>query len=128
MMGEVLEIRFDNQEDSIGYIVSGDSQSENFNLMQYTGLRDKKRGKDIYEGDIVVHGFGDVKGEVRFGTYETNGRAGDKDAHTGFYMHSKFGDAPLDPENVKRVIGNIHENPDLLQPEAEAVPPTHKNS
>jgi uncharacterized phage protein (TIGR01671 family) len=84
----------------------GDEQ----NLMQFTGCRDKD-GKEIYEGDILycISRFDNANmvvifedGEFRmvlcekYKTYETGG---------GFYAIRCF---------EKEVIGNIYDNPELL--------------
>ena len=74
-------------------------------LMQYTGLLDKN-GKEIYEGDIVKAGENIVliiwnKGFASFAL-----------AKTGWMYDHFFGE--IDNERCE-VIGNIHENPELLE-------------
>ena len=81
-----------------------------FELMQYTGLKDKN-GKEIYEGDIVEMGyFADeptyTKGEVVF--HEGAFLLKDKESCT----HGMVPDW-----TVK--LGNIYENPELLKPKEE---------
>lgn len=81
-------------------------------LEQYTGLKDK-HGKEIYEGDIVRI---DSMDEIRVGYVELvadqycivcgEDEEGNKIV-AEFYYYSK-------PEENCKVIGNIHENPELL--------------
>lgn len=72
--------------------------SDEYHLMQYTGLKDKN-GVEIYEGDVVKGDWGDIK-EVRFGIEENF-----------VYWHMEYGREGKD----YKVIGNIHENPELLE-------------
>lgn len=75
-------------------------------LMQFTCLKDKN-GKEIYEGDIVLCKIHDKEymGLVEYtNTY-------------GFYYLSGMGrsDTELWGCNEKKVIGNIFENPELIE-------------
>lgn len=71
-------------------------------LMQFTGLTDR-HGKEIYEGDIV---------RIIADNY-----AGNNDGDVMSVDFEDGGFAPLCnyPDMVCEVLGNIHENPELLK-------------
>jgi len=81
-------------------------------LMQYIGLKDKN-GKDIYEGDILEfwplekYNKFNLIGKVEFYKYETRFRIVEKiglgESFWGFSQCEKF-----------YIVGNIYENPELL--------------
>jgi uncharacterized phage protein (TIGR01671 family) len=78
-------------------------------LMQYTGLKDKN-GKEIYEGDIV---FRDILGEDEIYVVEYNPiDAG----YNPFCVAGEYNDEWILTKH-SRVIGNIYENPELLESE-----------
>ena len=96
-------------------------------LMQSTGLKDKN-GVEIYEGDIVRHSqvATDIS-IVRFGEFGVPNMEEQsyQDCAVGFYYEnaSEFKDiepfnmtVPLNSDYVKDVlvVGNIYENPELL--------------
>lgn len=76
--------------------------NEFYEIMQYTGLKDKN-GKEIYEGDIVKHSNG-IKN-----VYWSESSASFQMDLSDFVLDQEIGDY-----NSVEVIGNIYENPELL--------------
>src|SRR5690348_1608337 len=80
-------------------------------VMQYTGLKDKN-GKEIYEGDILERQPGESKSGIAFRYIVVWG-------HHGWQVrHYKSDSVPSITSNYYfhwPVIGNIYENPELLQ-------------
>ena len=70
-------------------------------IMQFTGLKDKN-GKEIYEGDILTGEYVVTFYEGAFGFW------GKENSIPEFYMLYRY-------LNIKEVIGNIYENPELLK-------------
>ena len=73
-------------------------------LMQSTGLKDKN-GTEIYEGDIVKNIYDEIYVVKWF--------------DAGFYLEERYNGgfdySELHFGNNKEVIGNIYENPELLE-------------
>ncbi len=78
---------------------------------QFSGLLDKN-GKEIYEGDIVVYG-GHCKHVVEF-KHGMFGYAVMGGWFIGYGGNSNFTFNPLDKSDEHEIIGNIHDNPELL--------------
>lgn len=77
-----------------------------FDLMQYTGLFDK-RGIEIYEGDIVKYDFNNLNYRIEFINAEFIARR--------FYENiENLYPTEFDYGKECEVIGNIYENPELL--------------
>ena len=114
-----------------GLIVYGNSDSigdydyidmqDGLPIMQFIGLKDMYL-KDIYEGDIVNIDMGRLdpdKKEVVFGghwKYAGFGLHGKRKDRGKDNWETKFTWDALNPETAKKceIIGNIHENPELL--------------
>ena len=108
---EVVEMGFDNK----CILVCNDSGetflNNKYKLMQYTGLKDKN-GKEIYEGDIVSLFYETQISEVRF-----NSKYGCWEVKVQLSIHSQGWDLLGNHLGESEVIGNIYENPELLEGE-----------
>lgn len=90
---------------------------EDYILMQFTGLKDKN-GKEIYEGDIVKFNYTKkqfsklISEEIISCVYWNNERSGFfiKRAEGSWKIVFKLGN-----KQDLEVIGNIYENPELLE-------------
>lgn len=85
-------------------------------------VRDDCDGKRAFEGDIINNGF--IIGVIRFGEYQKACNDDKFASHIGFYVEWSGGKSL---HNILRkdvgfwlnrtsVIGNIHDNPELLKP------------
>ena len=89
-----------------GNVITPEVKQNDFVIERFTGLRDKNDHM-IYEGDIVSEHNGDLKGVVKQAEdgqwiiYWDN----IPDGRSVLFEHSNF----------CKVIGNIHENPELLE-------------
>lgn len=73
-------------------------------IMEYTGLKDKN-GKEIYEGDILFESFREEYFKVVFENGSFRAEA------DGYSLDLE------DCDDICEVVGNIYENPELLEEE-----------
>ena len=95
---------------------------------QYTGFKDKN-GTEIFEGDIVNCKSHNIVGIISFGNIYVPDKM--EATHTGFFInwlsntendwhnHLRSDLNFWIKHNELQVIGNIHDNPELLESEAE---------
>jgi len=115
LMGEVLNLPFDGSfmEVDLGtqekpYLTD---PLEEFELMQYTGLKDKN-GVEVYEADICKVSVNGLSWTVDFHCGEFYLKYEVAQGHTAtssLYGHTCYDDL--------EVIGNVYENPELLEAE-----------
>lgn len=98
-----------------GFIMTskGSADEKEFRVMQYTGLKDKN-GEEIYEGDILECHH-KTKGNVFFhdGSYGLSSDQCEFDLDD-IQSYDSLNQYLIEDNNLI-VIGNIHENPELLE-------------
>lgn len=83
---------------------------------QYTGLKDKN-GKEIYEGDILTWSRNGIESSLLVIEYK-HGAFGYTYSEGCFYAlagNFNFTFNPFDNDNRFQIIGNIHDNPELIK-------------
>lgn len=84
----------------------------------YTGKHDMS-GAEVYEGDVIENPDG-IRMEIKYGLYDAYCPADRCNMDSiGFYaVGTGLPEMPIGPlEDYAKVIGNIYENPDLLNPQ-----------
>ena len=99
------ELYMDGSADAIFEDDDGVPHHENTDMVVEfkTGLKDEN-GKEIYEGDVLESTWNGDKAVVVWNNVE-----GEWEHYADFNAHSKYGGSV--------VIGNIHEDPELLEEE-----------
>lgn len=90
------------------------SDKKNYNIMQYTGLKDKN-GKEIYEGDILRWQDWEQEGTEKADVYIVSYKAPSFiwDCYRENQKLETNGEVLRDTKEFE-IIGNIFENPELL--------------
>lgn len=120
-MGKVKRIRFDDDANVttvlfIGKDLGVNAKIDEFEIMQSTGLKDKN-GKEIFEGDIIRYNIDvvDIKRHPTLGFYTV------LDGREGFFGDGMsiddFEEDAKEFSKTAEIIGNIYENPELLEVE-----------
>lgn len=116
-MCEVTAILFDEKSidvyktDDTGRVTEMNVRQNEAVLMQSTGIKDTN-GVEIFEGDVVTNGW---KWQVvTFGTQEVEEDFGNVRIYRGFNLYLGGG-YPNAVMSTFEVIGNVYENPELLE-------------
>lgn len=114
------DLVFYDQENTCLYSILTDSADEQLIFMQFTGLKDKN-GKEIYEHDITIDKYKNksvccwIEEVAAFGFIPIQIYP-DKSWHALFEEHGEDTFFRNDkPAIYHEIIGNIYENPELLE-------------
>ena len=119
-MGKVKRIRFDDDDGNmtkvlfIGKKFGANENIDEIELMQSTGLKDKN-GKEIFEGDIITNGQNVMymKRHNTLGFYVEE--KGEVEFIAGCAVLEDFEEDAKEIADTLEIIGNIYENPELLE-------------
>lgn len=98
-----------------GYSFDFYLEDENATIMQSTGLKDKN-GKEVFEGDIITDGYtlGVFRNHQTLGFYMVDEK-GKENFLSDTVDTEGFEEAKEFMKNSIEIIGNIYENPELLE-------------
>ncbi|WP_265487505.1 YopX family protein [Lactiplantibacillus plantarum] len=104
-------VKYDDGEDAEydEYCFGDFLDNKRYDTEQFTGLKDVN-DKDIYEGDVLKTKAGLIQ-IVEQGILETDR----EDIINGFYANNLSDEKPHTFSYDDEVIGNVHENPELLE-------------
>lgn len=118
-MGKVKRIRFDDNGNVTTVLFKGKDLGTNtkvyeIELMQSTGIVDKN-GKEIFEGDIIAIEVDDTETPINARVFQNS-----KIGVLMFHVFEDNEDVPMvelleDNSVAFEIIGNIYENPELLE-------------
>ena len=106
--GVVLPDGYTMLNQNSGYQIRG--LNTELEIYEYTGLKDSEE-QEIYEGDIVVYTLNNGWGKWRRAKVAWNGPSASFVVETLLFSH---GNTHLDEVEIKGIIGNIYESPELL--------------
>ena len=119
-MGKVKRIRFDDEGNVTTVLFRGrdlgtNTHADEIELMQSTGLKDKN-GVEIFEGDILTdgHTLGVLRNHQTLGFYMVDEK-GEESFLSDTVNTEGFEEAKEFMKNSIEIIGNIYENPELLE-------------
>ena len=89
--------------------------SDNYIVEQYTGLKDKN-GKEIYEGDILAWHSNIYRKHDWVGLVLYRGAGFAVQESDKSYSSPEWLDCACSKDaNIVEIVGNVHENPELLE-------------
>ena len=98
----------DSKDDCVGIIIQQLCPAR-YEFEQYTGVKDED-GVEIYEGDILAAENGDLLRVIW--DYDRCGLVGAWVSPDYWRVDDKLG---VETQYIYQVVGNIHENPELLE-------------